>query len=74
MSLYTKTLKITGPTNNLIRKLLDDRAASYKNWIVSAVEQENFEYAKQLTAELAEVTALFHTFVPSDMFKTDGER
>lgn len=63
------TLTVSEHQNAILRQLIEERAGSYKNWIVSAVEAGDFEKAQSLTKELRDLQALFHVILPADMLK-----
>jgi hypothetical protein len=66
------TCKIHRHQNKIVRGLLESNCATYKNWIVSAVERKEYARAEELTKELRLREELYHTFLPDDMVE-DGE-
>lgn len=62
------TCPLSREQNKLVRRMLDNEMASYKNWIVGAVEAGDFDRAKTLVKELREHQAMCHLFIPDDMW------
>lgn len=50
---------IRDPELEILFKLVDSQVQSYKNWILSAVESGEIEYAQKLTRECREHQELF---------------
>jgi hypothetical protein len=67
------TLDVTRRQNQILRSLIDSQQATYKNWIVTAIETDKIERAKRLTAELRELQELCHIVVPDDMVEHHAE-
>lgn len=62
-------INISREQNKLVRGLIEEKCAAYKNWLASAVEQENTPYALKLVKELRTYEAMYHDFLPDDMVK-----
>lgn len=56
------TIRISEDNAQLVHELIADRLASTKNWLVSAVEDDQFERAKRLTKEARQLQELFAGF------------
>lgn len=52
-------VSFTRPQIEIVRKLLADEVATYKNWIATAVECEEFERAKTLVADMRDRANIF---------------
>jgi len=46
----------------LIHETISDRISTYKNWIASAVEDQDFDRAQKLTKTLREYQAIYAAF------------
>lgn len=62
-------VEITREQNLLVRDMVKDRCAAYKNWIASAVEGGKQEYAQALVKELRAYEAMYHVFKPDEIVK-----
>lgn len=53
---------LTDTEAELIHDIISDRLASTKNWLVTAVEDEKLDRAKDLTKRIRELQDLYATF------------
>lgn len=65
-------IKITRDQNKKIRELIESHCTAYKNWIVSAVEGSQWDYAAKLARELREYQAMFQIIVPDSEVERQG--
>ena len=63
-----KTVQISREQNRMVRQQIESHTAALKNWIASAVEQQDLQRATTLVGELRAYEAMYHIFVPDDMF------
>lgn len=64
-----KQLSVTRRQNRLVRQQLQSHCAALKNWLASAVEQGDIVKAKDLVEELREYEAMYHIFVPDELWE-----
>lgn len=60
-------VRITREQNKMVRNLVKDQCAAYKNWIVTQYEAGNMERVTQLIKELRAYEAMYHIFIPDEM-------
>jgi hypothetical protein len=56
------TFVMTEEKAELVFKMADSQQQSYKNWIASAVERGEFDYAKKLVGELRQHQRIYAAF------------
>lgn len=62
-------VKITREQNSQIRNLVKSHIATHKNWIATAVEGVDLEYALRLVTDLRKYESLLHVFIPDELIK-----
>ena len=65
------TIEITRKQNAMVRKQIEGHCKALKNWIASAVENNDFDRAKAMTIELRDHEDMYHLFVPDSMWQGD---
>lgn len=62
-------VNISREQNKMVRELVRGSCSAHKNWIASAVESGNIEYANKLVKDLRAYEELLHAFIPDELIK-----